>query len=271
MTPHITNRDIDQAFDEGEIYCLYQPLIDLETGHVRGAEALVRWEHPEYGELLPRVFLPHVARQGRCHEITSRVIGLSLKAARDCIDLYPSFLMHINLGAEDFCDAALDAAFSTHLRRHAISPLQVRLDLSEHDFSQLTRKGRARLQGLLGRGFSLALEGPAHNPAREDDNLPVSEWQIKGGDLLGLANALSPSKSGRLNGLLRMAERINRETSAIGLGAIQDLEAARALGIRKASGHAIAAPMPRADLRSWVKDRRPAASSTSTQQKRRSA
>ncbi len=265
MTPSISNADIDRALRSEELQCAYQPRIDLATGEVRGAESLVRWHHPELGELPPRLFLPHIARQGRMHEITARVIDCALSTARLCEASGAAITMHINLSAQDFSYPGTSAAFAIRLRRHGLEPRNLRLELSERDLEQLTRAARERLGRLLDQGFTLALQGLADHAVREDDTLPISEMQVTGLDLLGLAGALQETGSGRLNGLMRMAKHMGRTMTAIGLESPQDVELAKALGFDTATGRAFAPPMPEAAFLEWVSQRRRRQTETSPQ------
>lgn len=252
MAPSISNADIDRALAAGDIYCVFQPRIDLNSGDIRGAESLVRWTHPEFGTLPPRLFLPHIAHQGRMHELTARVIDCALGTANRCVQLGLNLTMHVNLSAQDFAFPGTEAAFAIRLRRYGLDPKHLRLELSEHDLAQLTHAGQARLGRLLQDGFTLAMQGLAERPTREDDNLPISEMQVVGRDAISLAGALQDTGSGRINGLVRMAKRLGRTMTAIGLETPQDVETAKALGFDTATGRAIAPPLGEHDFLEWA-------------------
>ncbi len=259
MTPSITNADIDRALGASEIVCVFQPRIHLQSGGLRGVESLARWQHPELGELKPNLFLPHVEQQGRMHEITARIIDCALETAAHYGHAGHSLRMHINLSAQDFAYPGISAAFAIRLRRHGLEAKSIRLELPERDLARLTRNGRARLSHLIELGFTLALQGLADKPVREDDALPIAEHQVSGIDLLGLADALQISGSGRLNGLMRAAKRMARTTTAIGLETPQDIELAKALGFDTGTGHALAAAMAAQDILDWIERRAPQA------------
>ncbi len=252
QTQGLTNADIDTAFARGEFCCVYQPKLDLTTGAILGAEALVRWHHERLGELPPGVFLSYLRRQGRLQELTQFVFSQALQAVARWRQSGEPWPVHINLCADDLCFPGLYQFFEIRLRRHSLPAEAVRLELPEADVAALGRQARGRLARLLSTGFSLALQGPSEVPCRENDEIPVAEFQLRGCALLGLAEALSDTRSGRVLGLIRAAKRLQRQTTAIGLETMVDVETARALGFDAATGFALARPMALDDLLEWV-------------------
>ncbi len=248
----LTNADIDRGFAKGEFGCLFQPKLSLATGATLGAEALVRWRHPDLGELPPGVFLSYLRRQGRLQELTQFIFSDALQAAtrwRAGGEIWP---VQVNLCADDLRFPGLAQFFEIRLRRYDLPAEAVRLELSEKEMTTLGREARARLARLLSIGFSLALQGPSDTPYRESDDIPVSEFQLRGAALLGLAEALSTSRSGRVLGLIRAAKRMGRQTTAIGLEKMADVATAKALGFDAATGFALARPMALDDLLEWT-------------------
>ena len=252
----LTNTDIVRAFADAEFICLYQPKLSLATGSLLGAEALVRWHHGKLGELPAGVLLSYLRRQGRLQELTQFVIDKSLQAVSTWRREGENWPVHINLCAEDLRFPGLVQFMGIRLRRHHVPAEAVRFELFETEVAELGHEARARLIRLLGLGFTLAVQGPANVPVRESDEIPIAEFQLRGTALLGLAEALSDTHSGRVLGLLRAAKRLGRETTAIGLEKMVDIETARALGFDAATGFALAPPMALGDLLNWVKARR---------------
>jgi len=254
---HLTNAQIDAAFANGEFDCVFQPKISLLNSKILGAEALVRWHHPELGEMPPSIFLSFLSQQGRMQELTARVFDRALAAAAQWHSQGQDWLVHVNLSADDLNFPGLAQALEIRLRHHQLAARFVRLELSEAQIGELSIMARERLVRLLEAGFSLALQGPSPKPFRDSDEFYVSEFQFRGTALLGLAEALSPTRSGRLLGMLRAAKRLDRETCAIGLDKITDLQTARALGFDAATGFSIARPMSLENFLKWASNREP--------------
>lgn len=66
--------ELDRAIDFGDVWVAYQPLFELATGAVKGAEALVRWTHPEHGQIRPELFIPILEENGRIERLTVHVL-----------------------------------------------------------------------------------------------------------------------------------------------------------------------------------------------------
>jgi len=254
---NLTNSDIDAAFARDEFDCVFQPKICLVSGKILGAEALVRWHHPDHGEMPPSIFLHYLGHQGRMQELTQRVFNCALGAAAIWGLEGHDWLVHVNLSADDLNFPGLAQTLEIELRRHGISATTIRIELSEQDVGRLSPSARNRLSRLIENGFSLAMQGPSPTPVRDSDQLTIAEFQLRGTALLGLAEAMSSTKSGRLLGLLRAAKMLGRQTSAIGLEKMVDLQTARALGFDAATGFAIARPMTLGDFSEWAANRQP--------------
>ena len=77
--------DIDQAFERNEFSLVFQPKVDLATSRMTGAEAFIRWQHPQYGLLPPGLFLDFVEAQGRMADLTGYVFKTAFTAAAGII------------------------------------------------------------------------------------------------------------------------------------------------------------------------------------------
>ncbi len=252
----LTNADIDTALARGDFYCVFQPQICLTSGKVLGTEALARWQHPDHGDMPRGLFLSYLQRQGRMQELTQHVFNQTLAAASRWHKQGECWLAHVNLSADDLNFPGLAQALEINLRRHNLPAGAIRLELSEKDMGLLNAQAKERLIRLIDLGFTLAVQGPAPVPMREDDLLPIAEFQLRGTALLGLAEALSLTRSGRLLGILRAAKRLGRQTTAIGLEKMLDVQTAKALGFDAATGFSLARPMPIDELMVWAQNRR---------------
>ena len=78
--------DLRRALERGELVLHYQPKVSISTGEVVGAEALVRWQHPEHGLVLPDDFIPLAEHTGLINPLTRYVLNAALKQARIWVD-----------------------------------------------------------------------------------------------------------------------------------------------------------------------------------------
>src|SRR3546814_337707 len=88
---------LDHAIDNGELWVAYQPKVDCQTGRIIGAEALVRWTHPEKGEVYPDQFIGAAEQGGRIGRLTFFVLDTALAAAAQANQSGHRFVVAVNL------------------------------------------------------------------------------------------------------------------------------------------------------------------------------
>jgi len=251
----LTNDDVDLGFAREEFAIVFQPKVDLATGKVRGAEALARWYHHRLGELPPGVFISYLESQGRMIDLTRFALTRGIEAASLWHGEGYRWPVHVNLSPDDFRFDGLGHFIEMRLRHHNLTPSALRIELREDELASMGRIARDNLRTLLAFGVTLAVQGPAETAFRETDDLPIAEFQLRGTALLGLAAALSPSRSGRILGAMRAAKHLGRETTAIALETETHVAMAREVGFDCATGYAFAKPMPLEDFLYWASTR----------------
>jgi predicted signal transduction protein with EAL and GGDEF domain len=100
---------LDHALEAGQLWVAYQPKVDCVTGHAVGAEALVRWTHPEKGNVFPDQFIGAAERSGRISELTRFVLQESVRAAAAINHAGRDFSISVNLSAALLDDHAIVA------------------------------------------------------------------------------------------------------------------------------------------------------------------
>ena len=155
----LTNRDIDLAFEAGHLFIVCQPKLSLLHGEPLGAEAYVRWNHPDYGLLPPGLFLSFFERRERSGELTRLVA----RAAADTISLWrgagQDWPLSINLGATDLADPGLPGALDEIMGERGLDPASLILEVPEGAFARHGEGAARVLMGLRRLGFGTALDG----------------------------------------------------------------------------------------------------------------
>ena len=126
-----TVTELRAALSGGQLVVHLQPQVDLHRGAPVGAEALVRWEHPERGLLLPGAFLPHAQRAGLLPALARVVLDLALRAARRWWDAGVHVPVSVNLSAVDVVDAGLAELVRSRLEAHGLPPGALVLEITE--------------------------------------------------------------------------------------------------------------------------------------------
>jgi EAL domain-containing protein (putative c-di-GMP-specific phosphodiesterase class I) len=99
--------ELSQAVARGEFELYFQPHLDLATMTVSGAEALIRWNHPDGGLVVPGAFIPFAEQHGMIRTITRWVMASALDACSKLRTIDPAFRLYFNLSAVDFADTAI--------------------------------------------------------------------------------------------------------------------------------------------------------------------
>ena len=126
--------ELRRAIDRAELFVVYQPLFRLDDGSVTGAEALVRWRHPQRGVVLPGEFIPLAEQRGLIGEIDSFVLNEAcrqLAAWRSDDDPWDDFMMSVNISGPELSDPGLVDRVAATLQRHGITPSRLCLEITE--------------------------------------------------------------------------------------------------------------------------------------------
>lgn len=251
-----TATEISGAIERGEFELYYQPHLDLQTSIVSGAEALIRWNHPEHGLLLPDTFIPFAEQHGLVRAITRWVLAAALSASERLARLDPSFRLFFNLSAVDFTDAAIVDELRTAARR-GTSLANLGVELTETvamlDLGAATRTVR-HLQAL---GVRVAIDdfGTGYSALTLLRRLPVDVIKI---DRSYVSEVLHGERDAAVTAtVIAGGLQLGYETVAEGVETAEQLEWLRGHGCRYVQGYHIAAPQPLDAFVAWLGARRP--------------
>jgi EAL domain-containing protein (putative c-di-GMP-specific phosphodiesterase class I) len=264
---HLFNDDKDQssrglhesldrlrrALYGNELLLYYQPKVNMRTGAIEGAEALIRWRHPERGLLPPSTFLPILENQPLAVDLGDWVI-------RSCLDQMTQWqksglrlavsanVSALQLQQPDFVEKlSRELSKHTELVRHQLS-LEVLETSALEDLVQIAKVIRECKK--LGVDFSLDDFGTGYSSLTYLRRLPVTQLKIDQSfvrDMLEDADDLAI-----LKGVIGLARAFNREVIAEGVETLAHGEALLALGCELAQGYGIARPMPGGDVQVWA-------------------
>ena len=145
-----------QAINDGNLYVVYQPVVELETRRIIGAEALIRWRS-RFAEMRPEYFIPQAEQHGLIQYVTAEML---LQVARDMphfLKLAPDFCVAVNLSAADLSDPRTVDAMEEVLRISGARPENFELEATERSFLQGPETAGI-LDALRARGFSVAID-----------------------------------------------------------------------------------------------------------------
>ncbi len=160
-----TNHDFDaavcKAIENRELFLLYQPLFSLESQTLRGAEALVRWEHPRRGIIAPADFIPLAEERGLIGAVDGFVLDEACRQLAQWMreGQYPdSFTVAVNLSGRQLSDPTLVERIARSIRDHGIVPSQICLEITETALIGELGDAATTLAALSDLGVRLALD-----------------------------------------------------------------------------------------------------------------
>jgi diguanylate cyclase (GGDEF)-like protein/PAS domain S-box-containing protein len=245
---------VRRALHGHELLLHYQPKVNMRTGQIDGAEALIRWRHPERGLLLPAAFLPILENQPLAVEVGDWVIRNCLQQMalwhRSGLRLAVSAnVSAMQLQQPDFVDKLkLELALHPEIARHQLS-LEVLETSALEDLLQVAKVIRECQK--LGVDFSLDDFGTGYSSLTYLRRLPVKQLKIDQSfvrDMLDDVDDLAI-----LKGVIGLARAFNREVIAEGVETMAHGKALLALGCELAQGYGIARPMPATEFHDWAR------------------
>lgn len=249
----LTNRDIDLAFEAGHLHLVYQPKIALATGRVLGAEAYVRWLHPDYGLMPPGLFLSFFERRERSGDLTRFVAATAADAMLDWRMRGQAWPVSINLAGSDLTDPTLASALDQIVSERGLDPQSLTLEVPEAVFARHAEDAAATIAEVRRLGFRTALDGGGAIivPAEYISAEYFSEIKISGGAIIQFARRLRHSGIGFIGKRVALAASLGLEATAVGVEDETTLSALAALGFTAAQGAHICGPREAKDLVGW--------------------
>lgn len=249
----LTNRDIDLALEAGHLFLIFQPKIELSSGRTLGAEAYVRWEHPDYGLMPPGLFLSFFERRGRSVDLTRFVAAAAADAMVEWRAKRQHWPISINLSGSDLGDATLPGALAALVGERGLDTGDFTLEVPEGVFAR-DAEASARIIGEFRRlGFRTALDGGGAVvvPAEYVSPDYFSEVKISGAAIIRFAHRLRYSGLGFIGKRVTLAARQGLDATAVGVEDETTLTALRPMGFTAAQGTHICRPRDAKDLVGW--------------------
>ena len=180
--------ELPEAIRTGQIVVHYQPKFDLQTGLVAGAEALVRWDHPQFGLLGPGAFLPLAEQTGLMRALTLRVLDDALAQCARWRDEGLVIPVAVNLGAPNLLDLGLPMDVSELLAKWDVDASLLQLEITETIVAADPVRVIEIMKALGELGLTLSLDdfGTGSSSLAYLRELPVQELKIDKSFILGM-------------------------------------------------------------------------------------
>jgi len=245
-----------RALERRELELYYQPLIDLASGDVVGAEALLRWNHPEWGMIAPARFIPVAEDTGMIVPIGEWVLH---EACRQAVLWqhagWPNLQMAVNLSAVQFRRADLEQTLIAALESSRIDPMLLELELTESILINNTEIVLATARRLKSLGVKLSIDdfGTGYSSLSYLKRFSVDKLKIDRSFIRDLI--ADPDDAAIVLAIIQMARNLGLKTIAEGVEDAKTLEWLRLFLCDQAQGYYFAKPMSADDFAAYLADK----------------
>ncbi|MGL6069865.1 EAL domain-containing protein [Craterilacuibacter sp.] len=250
---HESLERIQQALNADEFVLYYQPKVNMRTGAVIGAEALIRWQHPALGLLPPAAFLPAIENHSLSVAVGEWVIERALCEMLAWRKSGLAIPVSVNVGARQLQQPDFAQRLAQTLARHPeVKANDLELELLEtsamEDLSHVSRLIEDCRQ--LGVSFAMDDFGTGYSSLTYLKRLPVSLLKIDQSFVRGMLE--DGDDLAILQGIIGLARAFGREVIAEGVETVAHGEMLLAMGCEQGQGYGIARPMPGDALPAWA-------------------
>ena len=247
--------DLRQALERQEFKLEYQPIVALKSGHVAGFEALLRWEHPEYGLTKPEGFLEIATELGLMTKIGEWSLRESCRQLTVWHAEFPQIrplTVSVNFSLRQFADADLAALVNDVLLANGADASSLKIEITESDIMQNPKAVTEVLKQLESQRIQTCLDdfGTGYSSLSYLQQLPVAFLKIDQSFVRRLGaddDALAIVKT-----IIVLAHQLGRQVIAEGVETAEHLTILRALGCEYGQGYWFAKPLPGAEVSSFL-------------------
>jgi EAL domain-containing protein (putative c-di-GMP-specific phosphodiesterase class I) len=245
-------RDLRRALDLGQLELFYQPKIHAPTGEITGAEALLRWHHPQRGMVSPSVFIPIAERHGLIGVLGQWVIDEACRQARVWRDEGLRMRVAINLSVHQLRQPDLAERIAAALQRHQVNPQLLTCEITE-SVAMEDAEGTMRIfEKLAAVGVHISIDdfGTGYSSLAYLRKLPAGELKIDRGFVLDLET--SADARAVVDAVVKLAQALGLKVVAEGVETEAQAHVLRSLGCDELQGYLYAKPMSAKALALWA-------------------
>ena len=247
------------ALTRGEFVLHDQPVVDMATGRMVGAEALIRWQHPKEGLVAPGNFIPATERSGLIVEIGEWVVTEACRQMRIWQDMgAPDFVLSINLSPVQFRRGNIEGIVSQALELSGLNPACLELELTESTLIQNPEEFIESLKKLKALGVKLSIDdfGTGYSNLSYLQRFEVDKLKID----QSFVRRLEVSKSDHaiVNAIIQMAKSLNLVTTAEGIETEAIRRTLAELGCDQGQGYLFAKPQSAPQFEALIQMQKPA-------------
>lgn len=245
--------DLRQAVQRGQLHVVFQPQISLASARIAGAEVLLRWVHPERGEIAPDDFIPLAEETGLIEELGVWVLEQACAALARWLPQWPQLVLAVNLSPRELRQPGCVKRVRECLQRHQVPASALELEITEGVLVEDVELCISNMQALKALGIRFAIDdfGTGYSSLTYLKRLPLDRlkidrsftWDMDGEDGSGLMMVQT---------ILMIAHNLGLECIAEGIESSQQLDYLREHGCSLGQGYYFSRPLTEGDFIHWV-------------------
>jgi diguanylate cyclase (GGDEF)-like protein len=242
--------DLRLALERGELYVAYQPVVELETGAITGSEALMRWQHPERGNIPPADFIPLAEESAAILDLGRWILETACRQTRAWQEETgrTGFTVSVNVSGRQMADPNLVDDVAHILSVSGLDPQSLILEITESVLVLNVEETVATFRALKGLGVLLAIDdfGTGYSSLSYLRQFPV--------DILKVDRSFVASLDGGtdsialVRSIVSLSSTLRLDTVAEGIETSEQRQVLRGLGAQHGQGYLFARPMGPAEL-----------------------
>jgi len=245
--------DLRHALERDELQLVYQPKLDALGGQLCGAEALLRWRHPERGMVSPSLFVPVAERFGLINALGDWIIDEACRQSRAWSQAGLQVRIAVNLSAQQLRLGDLVGRVHSTLQRHQVDPSQLLCEITESVAMEDIRATQITLENLEKIGVFLSIDdfGTGYSSLSYLRQLPVRELKIDRSFVNDLES--STDACAVVDAVVRLAHALGLRVVAEGVETAKQHTILRHLSCDELQGFLFAHPMNASEFLSWAR------------------
>ncbi len=244
--------ELKKALQDNQVLLHYQPKVDLESGNVVGAEALVRWQHPTRGLIPPAEFVPMAERTGLIKQLSRYVLNMALGQCREWRDAGMDLKVSVNLSTRNLLDPTLPEDVARLLSKWGIPASSIELEITESTMMVDPKRALEVLKNLHNMGIALSIDdfGTGYSSLAYLKELPVNELKIDRTFVETMAS--NRGDAFIVRSTIDLAHNLHLQVVAEGVEDQQTMDQLAELGCNVAQGFHLSKPLPPQEFAEWV-------------------
>jgi EAL domain-containing protein (putative c-di-GMP-specific phosphodiesterase class I)/GGDEF domain-containing protein len=250
---HEIEHELEIALDRCQLSVAYQPKIDLRSGAILGAEALIRWNHPHWGYIPPNDFIPIAERSGLIHRLFECALRRSLQDTQRWLGMGHAMpIIGVNASVANLRKADFPFVVKRLLEQYPIAPAQLEIEVTESLLIEEEELFIERLHMIKQMGVRIAIDdfGTRYTGFDVLSRLPLDSMKIDKCFVRGIDR--SPDMRALCNTVLAMARQLKMRTVAEGIEQNGELDVMQQLGCDAGQGFLFQKALPAEEFTAFL-------------------